>query len=711
VTHPQILPGNSHPLGATVHPTGVNFSVFAKECDAVELLLFDTPDAPYPRRVIALDPKRNRSFHFWHCFVEGLGAGQIYAYRVYGKFEPKEGLRFDGTKVLLDPYALGIANWDNYSRRAASLPGDNCAQALRGVVIDPDVYDWDGDKHPRIPYAESIIYEMHVKGFTKSPSSGVTPERRGTFAGVIEKIPYLKELGITAVELLPVHTFDEQDAPLGLHNYWGYSTVNFFVPHVGYSSTKNPALVLDEFRDMVKALHAAGIEVILDVVYNHTAEGTDEGPTISYRGFSNDTYYILDPDKKTSLNFSGCGNSFNGNHPIVNNIIMDSLRYWATEMHVDGFRFDLASVLMRDLHGNVMERPYVLWSMECDSGLAGAKLIAEAWDAVGLYSVGWFINRQDYFAEWNGPFRDDVRRFVTGGSDTVRHVAARMLGSSDIYVKPDRDPNRSINFVTCHDGFTLNDLVSYNYKHNEANLEDSRDGANDNISWNCGIEGPTADAVVEKLRLRQIKNLFTILMLSQGTPMMTMGDEVRRTQHGNNNAYGHDSELSWFDWTLCDENKDLLRFVQKLVRYSESFALFSTHTVISVASNNGDATVFWHGTKLNQPDWGENSHTLAFTLQHPRGRERMHFMLSSYWESLKFDLPPNENGHRWHVLIDTSCESPNDIYDVLDAPMVMTKSYEVTARSVVIVLEKPTGEQLPPEGDEEADVYNAKWFL
>ena len=540
-----VAAGTSHPLGARAFQSGVNFAIYSKDADFLELLLFDSAEAPKPSRVIRLDPQINRTYHFWHCFVPDIGMGQVYAYRAYGRFAPEQGFRFDGTKVLLDPYGLSVVNWKNYSREAAIGVGDNVEKSLRCVVFDVHSYDWEGDKHPRTPYSKSIIYELHVKGFTASPTSGVSEDKRGTFAGLIEKIPYLKELGITAVELLPIHEFDGQDAAPGLKNYWGYSTVNFFAPHHNYSSRKDPFGAVEEFKDMVKALHKAGIEVILDVVFNHSAEGNEKGPTLCYKGLDNRSYYMLDKKKEFYLNYSGCGNTMNGNYPIVGQMILDSLRYWVSHMHVDGFRFDLGSVLTRDVFGVPMERPNVLWNMEMDPVLAGSKLIIEAWDAQGLYQVGTFINKSDHFAEWNGPFRDDVRGFVKADKNSVRNCAARILGSSDIYIKTNRDPNRSINYVTCHDGFTLNDVVSYNVKHNLSNGERNQDGMNENTSWNCGVEGPTSDSQIEALRLKQIKNFYTIQLFSQGTPMLLMGDEIRRTQQGNNNAYCQDSEISW----------------------------------------------------------------------------------------------------------------------------------------------------------------------
>ena len=593
----KTLPGESYPIGATVEKDGkhgVNFCIFSKEATFIELLLFAGQNDPQPSHTIPLDPKTNRTHYYWHIFVEGLKAGQIYAYRVHGPFDLSQGHRFNPEKVLLDPYAKAIVGSSIYNREAAKQPGDNCAQALRGVVVDTETYDWEGDwtQKPRLrqPYSKSVIYEMHVGGFTRHPNSGVAPEKKGTFAGLIEpeKIAYLKSLGITAVELLPIHYFDVEDVKPGLQNYWGYSPIGFFAPHSYYSSDQSPLGPVNEFRDMVKALHKEGIEVILDVVFNHTAEGDERGPTLNFRGIDNSTYYILEEDHSQYKNYAGCGNTFRGNHPIVGRFILDCLHYWVTEMHVDGFRFDLASILSRDSSGTPLEdlrgtTPDILWIIESDPVLAGTKLIAEAWDAAGLYDVGRFVELADWFAEWNGPFRDDVRCFVKGDDGMVPRLASRILGSPDIYHREDVDINRSINFVTCHDGFTLNDLVSYDEKHNEGNGEDNCDGDNHNNSWNCGVEGETNDSVINTLRLQQIKNFFTILFLSQGTPMILMGDEIKRTQRGNNNVYCQNNELSWVNWDGVESEYDLWCFLRRLIYFTLGLELFNQEDRLEVA--------------------------------------------------------------------------------------------------------------------------------
>ena len=688
----EILPGESFPLGATVHPTGVNFCIFSENATAMRLLLFDSADATQPTETIRLDSKINKTFYYWHVFVPGLKAGQIYAYRANGEFAPKKGQRFDNTKVLLDPYAKAIVGESAYDRTAASKMGDNCAVALKGVVFDPSTYDWQGDRHPRIPYARSVIYEMHVGGFTRNPNSGVSAEKRGTYAGLIEKIPYLQELGITAVELLPVHQFDPQDVRPGLKNYWGYSTINFFAPHKAYSSRRDRLGALDEFRDMVKALHAAGIEVILDVVFNHTAEGSEQGPTLSFRGLDNKTYYILEEDQTYYSNYSGCGNTLKGNHPVVSRLILDSLRYWVSEMHIDGFRFDLATILSRNTFGKPIEAKTgmmdVISIIEADPVLAGTKLIAEAWDAAGLYGVGQFVELADWFSEWNGPFRDDVRQFVKSDSGMVDTMAARILASPDIYSRLDTDINRSVNFITCHDGFTLNDLVSYNDKHNLANGEGDRDGGNHNFSWNCGEEGETNDSEIEKLRSRQIKNFLTVLFLSQGTPMLLMGDEIRHTQNGNNNAYCQDNELSWFDWDLVEKNSDLLGFVKKLINLVHKLEIFCQEEFLKVSLKSSQPHLTWHGTKLYKPNWTEDSHYIAFSLSYPAEEEHLYVVFNAYWKPLKFQLPPLDLGSHWHRIVDTALPAPDDFAELKTAERIYDNSYKVAPRSSIILMEK-----------------------
>ncbi len=679
--------GSSDILGATPCADGVNFSLFSYYGREVDLLLFDRPDEVQPVTVISLDPNTHRTGSYWHVFVPGVKPGQLYGYRVNGPYQPEEGLRFDPSKLLLDPYARAVVD-EAYDREAASQYGlQNFASAMKSVVVDVDSYDWEGDSPLRRAFNDAAIYEMHVRGFSKRRSSGLPEELRGTYAGLIEKIPYLKQLGVEIVELLPVFQFDPQSAPGGRPNYWGYEPVAFFAPHREYSSQRDWLGPVNEFRDMVKALHRAGIEVILDVVFNHTAEDSDDGPTISLRGIDNRVYYMLDPDNRAEyINDSGVGNTLNGNHTIVRRLIMDSLRYWVQQMHVDGFRFDLASVLSRGQDLDPMKYPPILWDIDSDPVLAGTKIIAEAWDAAGLYQVGSFIG--DRWAVWNGRYRDTVRRFVKSDTGTVDGLSDAISGSYRVFAQMDRNPLRSVNFITAHDGFTLNDLVSYNEKHNEANGEDNQDGNNQNDSWNSGMEGPTDDAGVETLRERQIRNFFTILLISQGRPMFLMGDEVRNTQQGNNNAYSQDNEISWFDWDLLEKNADLLRFVSGLLRFRQGSQLFRDRRYWF---EPGGTDVLWHGVRLHEPDWGDTSHSLALELMNPTDvaiEDHVYVMLNEYWEPLAFELPDLSEGRRWARLVDTGRQPPEDFTDPPELLSGVDGTYETQPRSSVILIER-----------------------
>ncbi len=676
MTYSNVEPGTSFPLGARVQGGGVNFSVYSRNATLVELLLFDGGDAVEPARVIPLEPREHRTYHYWHAFIPGLAAGQTYGFRAAGPFNPERGLRFDGTKVLLDPYGRAVTVPKGYQR------GGNAA-AMKSIVADPGAYDWEGDQPLRRPFVQTVIYELHVRGFTRHPASGVAPEKAGTFAGLIEKIPYLVDLGITAVELMPIFQFDAADAPAGHLNYWGYSPISFFAPHRAYSSRRDPLGPLDEFRDMVKALHRAGIEVILDVVFNHTAEGGQSGPTFCFRGLENGAYYLLQHDRSRYADYTGTGNTLNANHPIVRRMILDSLHYWVRHMHVDGFRFDLASVLSRDETGTPLPNPPIIWDIESDPALAGTKVIAEAWDAAGLYQVGSFVG--DSWQEWTGRFRDDVRRFLKGDRRTASSLATRLLGSPDIYGHKEREPEHSINFVTCHDGFTLNDLVSYNEKRNGDNGEHNRDGMDANWSWNCGAEGPADDPEIEALRCRQIRNLLVVLMLAVGTPMLLMGDEVRRTQRGNNNAYCQDNEISWFDWNLTRRHTGLHRFVKMLIAFRSRRDVTIEGSRLTLNQLLDQAQLQWHGVALNRPDWSDDSHSIAFTLRSLRGRFVVHAMLNAYWEPLAFELPrPARQWRRW---IDTSLPPPRDIAEWEEAQTVSGSTYLVGPRSIVILIE------------------------
>jgi isoamylase len=683
--------GKGHPLGACPDKEGVNFSVFSKHATGVELLLFDEHDCIEPIAVISLDPEENKTFHFWHIYIRGVKPGIHYAYRVDGHFNVGRGNRFNKNKVLIDPYSYGNTNtlWD---RVEACGPGDNLATSMRSVVIDIEDYDWEDDEPLNLPMSESVIYEMHVGGFTKSATSGV--QNPGTFLGVIEKIPYLQELGVTAVELLPVFEFDDkevlkikEDTGEILTNYWGYSTVSFYAPHRAYCSCPEEGQHIKEFRDMVKALHKAGIEVILDVVFNHTSEGNHMGPTINLKGLDNSTYYFLADEKNYYMDYSGCGNTLNCNNPIVEKMIVECLEFWVNKMHVDGFRFDEGSIMTRGEDGKPMAHPPVVWHIELSETLADTKIIAEAWDAAGLYQIGYFPGYR--WAEWNGRFRDDMRKFVRGDRGIVGEVASRMAGSSDLYQKSGHLPINSINFMTCHDGFTLNDLVSYNYKHNEGNGEGNRDGIDDNLSWNCGVEGKTDDAYIEAFRLRQIKNFASMLMLSQGVPMILAGDEVRRTQWGNNNAYCQDNEISWMDWSNLEKHSDCYRFFKEIIAFRKRHPILHRRRFFNGAVNErGLKDIDWHGCKLYSPGWHDPaSGVLALTLGGFGEDNDIHIILNMEDNNLDFELPQLV-GRVWYKAIDTSERSPNDIVLPGEEHQIDAETIHVNNRSITVLVSK-----------------------
>jgi len=671
----------------------VNFSVFSRDATRVELLIFDEHDDPEPVQVISLDPVRNRTFFFWHVYVRGLKPGAHYAYRVDGPWDPSgAGHRFNRNKVLIDPYAKGNTThlWD---RVAACGPADNLDTSMRSVVIDTNDYDWEGDKPLNHPMSETIVYEMHVGGFTNSPTAGV--QHPGTFSGVIEKIDYLKELGVTAVELLPVFQFDEKEilrfSPIdgkALLNFWGYSTVSFFAPHPAYCVAPEEGSHIREFRDMVKALHKAGIEVILDVVFNHTNEGNHQGPTINFRGFDNSIYYhLVDADRQYYMDYSGCGNTVNCNHPIAEKFIVDCLEYWVREMHVDGFRFDEGSILARGEDGAPLLHPPVIWQIELSETLADTKIVAEAWDAAGLYQIGYFPGYR--WSEWNGKFRDDLRDFIKGDPGKVAAAASRIGGSADIYQTSGHLPLNSVNFITCHDGFTLKDLVSYNGKHNEANGEGNNDGNDDNDSWNCGWEGETDNPDIQALRMQQMRNFATTLLISQGVPMILGGDEIGRTQRGNNNAYCQDSDISWYDWTLLDKNRDLFRFFSRMIAFRKTHpVLHRPRFFTGEVNERGLADVSWHGPQPNNPGWEDpNGRVLAFTLGGFDDDADIHVMINTYWDDLDFEMPPVP-GRNWFRSVDTALPSPLDIADVGQEANVEGHTYRVRGRSVAVLISR-----------------------
>ena len=677
--------GQSFPIGPGFSPDGVNFCIFSKNALWVELLFFNNVEDIEPSQTFRLDPSKNKTYHYWHIFISDVKPGQLYGYRIHGPFDPNRGHRFDASKIILDPYAKAVAFPENFNRKSLSIFGKDDAPSLKSVVADLSQYDWEEDIHPRRPFSQTVIYELHVGGFTKNPNSGVAENKRGTFAGLIEKIPYLVKLGVTAVELLPVFQFDIQDAPPGKINYWGYSPISFFAPHQGYSTGKDPLTVLDDFRDMVKALHRAGLEVILDVVFNHSSENKEDGPTYSFKGIDNSVYYLLEDDKSRYKNYSGTGNTLNANQSIVRRMIISSLHFWVRDMHVDGFRFDLASILSRDERGNPIENPPVLWDIESDPILAGTKLIAEAWDASGLYQVGNFTG--DSWKEWNGKFRDDIRSFLRGDKGMVGHFATRLIGSPDMYISKNRELEKSINFVTCHDGFTLYDLVSYNIKHNFANGENNKDGHNDNLSWNCGAEGPTDNPDVLALRKRQIKNFFSVTLLSLGAPMILMGDEILHTQQGNNNAYCQDNDLTWFNWDLVEKNKDIFRFVKILIKKRLKRETAQANFNMSLGEFLHHSVIDWHGVRLHQPDWSESSSSIAITIMTLSGKMAMHYMINAYQKNLEFDIPETLNSKPviWNRWIDTSRESPEDICLWVEGKKIESHSYLVPSHSIVIL--------------------------
>ena len=672
------------PLGATVLRGGVNFAVVSKHATSVTLLIF-LPGEEDSVLEFPFDLRFNRTGDVWHAFIDGLDPGVHYAYRMDRAPNPAPQLhRFAPRDMLLDPYAKAVAGGETWGVRA---------RQRRCLIVGDGGFDWGSDQPLNIPLAASVIYELHVRGFTRHPSSGVS--RPGTFAGLAEKIPYLKTLGVTAVELLPVAEFEEADSDRvnpftgeRLLNYWGYHPISFFAPNAAYAAPGEEGAQLREFKEMVRSFHEAGIEVILDVVFNHTAEGDERGPTYSLRGIDNSIYYMIDRWTGAYLNYSGCGNTVNCNHPLVRDLICDALRYWVTELHVDGFRFDLASILGRAQDGSVLANPPLLEHLAHDPVLAETKLIAEAWDAGGLYQVGTFP-AWGRWAEWNGRYRDDLRRFVKGDPGMVRALATRLVGSPDLYQTSGRYPYHSINFVTCHDGFTLADLVAYNEKHNEANGEGNADGANDNHSWNCGREGPTDDPSVNGLRRRQARNLATLLLLAHGVPMILAGDELGRTQGGNNNAYCQDNEVSWVDWNLLEENAELFRFFRLLIRFRREHgpmhrAPFAPHRPELVPG------IQWHGVELGRPDWSWESRALAVHHHGARdGREdHVYLITNAHWEAHAFALPPLP-GFRWFRFVDTSLEPPREITEIgMEEPLLDQGRYLVGPRSVVVLVGK-----------------------
>ncbi|NJO43097.1 MAG: glycogen debranching protein GlgX [Cyanobacteria bacterium CRU_2_1] len=688
----MLLRGQPFPFGASPVLGGVNFSVYSNHATAATLVLFKK-GVPEPFAEIPF-PREFRLGNVASMLVLGLDYADIeYGYRVDGPYDLKVGHRFDKSKILLDPYAKSIGGRDVWGE----IPRDNDIYSYRARVEEDD-FEWEDDRPLELPEEDLIIYEMHVRGFTRHSSSNVTPERRGTYAGLIEKIPYLKSLGVNCIELMPIFEFDELDNPRHnpltgdrLFNYWGYSTIGFYAPKVGYAASGREGGQVRELKTLVKELHRNGIEVMLDVVFNHTAEGNEHGPTISFRGLDNKTYYMLTPEGYY-LNFSGCGNTLNCNHPVVRFFVLDCLRYWASEYHIDGFRFDLASILGRDPKGVPLANPPLLENLAFDPILAKCKLVAEAWDAGGLYQVGSFPD-YDRWGEWNGKYRDDIRKFIKSAG-SVKEIAQRLQGSPDLYAKGARTVDSSVNFITAHDGFTLMDLVSYNEKHNEANGEENQDGANDNESWNCGEEGITTDPEVNALRWRQMRNAIAILMVSQGVPMILMGDEMGRTQYGNNNAYCHDSELTWLDWNLLETNAAFFRFVKNCIAFRNLHPALRNHQYFRNEDymGSGYADITWHGVNAWEADWDDDCHTLAFMLcgKHAKGGtakdDFIYVAMNMHWEAHGFGLPKLPIGMKWHIFVNTFMQPPEDSWDPKSEPALAEQTWVMVGERSVVIL-------------------------
>jgi len=694
--HAEVRRGVPLPLGTSESGGGVNFALFSRHASRVRLELFDQPADATPARVFDLDPARNRTGDMWHVWVEGIRPGQLYAYRVDGPYQPREGHRFNFNRLLLDPFATAITplpDWDFDPARGFDLSAQEqdlvCSKvddagAMPKCVFTHEHFHWHDERPFRHPWSKTVIYETHVRGFTIHPNSGV--ENPGTYRGLMEKIPYLKELGVTAVELMPVHEFNEGQASginpqtgKPLRNYWGYDPVAFFSPKASYSSAGGLGQQTLEFKEMVRALHHAGIEVILDVVFNHTAEGNELGPTLCFRGIDNAIFYMLEADQRYYKNYTGTGNTINANHPVVRDYILDALRYWVVEMHVDGFRFDLASILGRDGSGKLLANAPLLERIAEDPVLRDVKIIAEAWDAAGAYEVGSFSERR--WAEWNGHYRDDIRRFWRGDNGMLGLFASRICGSADIYTKSGKGPENSINFVTCHDGFTLNDLVSYRYKHNEANGENNHDGADANYSENCGAEGETTDARIEALRKKQIKNFLLTLLVSRGVPMLLGGDEFRRTQGGNNNAYCQDNETSWHDWSSLEQHREIFRFTHGMLAFRNA------HPVLSKEQFYTDAEIHWFGSHGGLPDWADLKQKQFACLIHEGEQSALYLMFNAGVDAVDFSLPTVMPGARWHLAVDTSYEAPQDIFAAGEEPLWEdTQTYLLAPRSSAILL-------------------------
>ena len=694
----EVRAGNPLPIGgAHQQGKGVNFVLFSRHATRVRLEFYQESNDSSPSRVIDFDPVRHRTGDVWHVWVRGVAAGQLYGYRVEGPYSPEQGHRFNPNKLLLDPYAraiAGVENWDfpaargydsSSSKADLSFSTGDDAGTTPKCVFTHDYFDWEMDSPPKHSASDTVIYETHVRGFTIHASSGVA--HPGTFAGLIEKIPYLQDLGVTAIELMPVLEFNENESsrlnPITgerLKNYWGYNHVAFFAPKQSYCIGGPHGLQIHEFRQMVKAFHRAGIEVILDIVLNHTAEGDELGPTISLRGLENSVFYMLQENgPRYYKDFSGVGNTLNANHPVVREFVRNVLRYWVMHMHVDGFRFDLASILGRDEHGNILRNAPLLEDIAEDPILRDVKIIAEAWDAGGAYQVGSFSTRR--WTEWNGRFRDDVRRFWIGDAGMMGSFANRICGSSDLYQGSGKGPASSLNFVTCHDGFTLNDLVSYQQKHNDENGEYNRDGTDANYSDNCGVEGLSQDPTVTNMRNRQIKNFLLTLFISRGIPMLLGGDEFRRTQRGNNNAYCQDNDVSWFDWSLLEKHKEIHRFARGMSAFRRA------HPVLRREEFYTDADIKWFAPNGATPDWADQRQKSFACLVLGQSEQDLFLLFSADTRPVEFSIPSLPAGKIWRLAVDTSRTAPDDLFDSGKEPSLQGQiGFRLEPRSSAILL-------------------------
>ena len=706
------LPGNPFPMGTELRDGGVNFAVYSKTGTKVILDLFHTVDDSEPFACIELDPNKNRTGSVWHVFVPGLGAGALYLYQVDGPFEPSRGERFNVHQYLLDPYAQALTPVSLFGNLPPTYktPVDKMDvelskdRALRKfpkcIVVDHSSFDWEGDKPLNRPLADSIIYEAHVRGFTAGKENAVSAP--GTYKGFAEKIPHLKRLGITAVEFMPIQEFDEyENANVNprtgerMKNYWGYSTMAFCAPKATFAADRNPGGSVREFKQLVKDMHREGLEVILDIVFNHTAEGNEHGITFGFRGFENSAYYILvENNKEYYMNYSGCGNSVNCNHPVVRDFIIDCLRGWVLNYHVDGFRFDLASILSRSQQGALLQFPPLPNRISEDPILANTKIIAEPWDAGGAYQLGWFPGGR--WAEWNDRFRDDMRRFWRGDEHAATNAATRMSGSSDFFALSGRKPYHSINYITSHDGFTLNDLVSYNGKHNDENGEENHDGSDSNWSYNHGYEGPTANPSIERMRNQKIKSFLLSLMISQGTPMMLAGDEFRRGQQGNNNAYCQDNEISWIDWSVARMNDRLVTFVSRAIALRKAHAVFRRTDFFKGENAGAIPDIRWYAPDGSNPDWNDISRFLAFTLggstctnNDGNPDDDFYVAANSDRHDIVVTLPTLGAKRKWYRVADTSIDADDAITPIGREEELRAQSrYVVPASSLVILIAK-----------------------